>query len=40
MVGMYVVPRGMEKIIDYLKKRYHNKPMFVLENGKSIFVIL
>jgi len=33
MEGMYVVPRGMEKIIDYLKKRYHNKPMFVLENG-------
>ncbi|XP_057506573.1 probable inactive beta-glucosidase 14 [Actinidia eriantha] len=23
----------MEEIIDYLKKRYQNKPMFVLENG-------
>ncbi|KAI8552640.1 hypothetical protein RHMOL_Rhmol06G0282200 [Rhododendron molle] len=33
MEGMYVVPRGMEKIIEYLKKRYHNKPTFVLENG-------
>ncbi|KAF5930157.1 hypothetical protein HYC85_031030 [Camellia sinensis] len=33
MDGLYIVPRGMEKIIDYLKKRYHNKPIFVLENG-------
>ncbi|XP_059456055.1 beta-glucosidase 4-like [Corylus avellana] len=23
----------MEKIIDYIKKRYNNKPMFVTENG-------
>ncbi|GMY31724.1 beta-glucosidase 18-like [Fagus crenata] len=29
----FVVPRGMEKIIDYVKKRYNNKPMFVTENG-------
>ncbi|KAI8006204.1 Beta-glucosidase 18 [Camellia lanceoleosa] len=33
MVGMYVVPRGMEEIIDYVKERYQNKPIFVLENG-------
>ncbi|XP_057460635.1 beta-glucosidase 18-like isoform X2 [Actinidia eriantha] len=33
MVGMYIVPRGMEEIIDYIKERYHNKPIFVLENG-------
>ncbi|GMP65722.1 hypothetical protein CsSME_00026402 [Camellia sinensis var. sinensis] len=24
---------GMEEIIDYVKKRYQNKPIFVLENG-------
>lgn len=28
-----VVPYGMEKIIDFLKTRYNNKPMFVTENG-------
>ncbi|XP_058218324.1 beta-glucosidase 18-like [Rhododendron vialii] len=33
MAGFYVVPRGMEEIIDYLKERYPNKPIFVLENG-------
>ncbi|XP_009378490.2 beta-glucosidase 18 isoform X1 [Pyrus x bretschneideri] len=31
----FVVPRGMEKIIDYLKRRYNNLPMFVTENGYS-----
>ncbi|THG07734.1 hypothetical protein TEA_026674 [Camellia sinensis var. sinensis] len=36
MVGMYVVPRGMEEIIDYVKKRYQNKPIFVLENVKDL----
>lgn len=30
----FVVPEGMEKIIDYVKKRYNNKPMFVTENGE------
>ncbi|PSS16204.1 Beta-glucosidase [Actinidia chinensis var. chinensis] len=32
MPVFFVVPEGMEEIIDYLKKRYLNKPMFVLEN--------
>ncbi|KAG5546298.1 hypothetical protein RHGRI_018463 [Rhododendron griersonianum] len=31
----FVVPRGMEEIVNYLKDRYHNKPMYVLENGYS-----
>ncbi|KAK4484881.1 hypothetical protein RD792_007481 [Penstemon davidsonii] len=31
----YVVPEGMEEIVEYIKKRYHNKPMFVTENGYS-----
>uniref|UniRef100_A0A5B7AKE1 Putative beta-glucosidase 18 isoform X1 n=1 Tax=Davidia involucrata TaxID=16924 RepID=A0A5B7AKE1_DAVIN len=38
MTGMptfFVVPRGMEEIIEYVKKRYHNMPMFVTENGYS-----
>ncbi|CAK9183047.1 unnamed protein product [Ilex paraguariensis] len=34
MPRFYVVPRGMEEIVDYVKKRYHNKPMFVTENGE------
>lgn len=31
---MYVVPDGMEKIMDYLKERYDNVPMYVTENGE------
>ncbi|KAL6314521.1 hypothetical protein AAG906_026857 [Vitis piasezkii] len=31
----YVVPSGLEKLIDYLKTRYNNKPIFVTENGLS-----
>ncbi|PWA31575.1 glycoside hydrolase family 1 [Artemisia annua] len=30
-----VVPRGFGEVINYLKKRYNNKPMFVTENGYS-----
>ncbi|XP_050247456.1 beta-glucosidase 18-like [Quercus robur] len=33
MPRFFVVPEGMEKIIDHVKKRYNNKPMFVTENG-------
>ncbi|KAI4333705.1 hypothetical protein L6164_018478 [Bauhinia variegata] len=28
----FVVPRGMEKTVNYLKIRYHNMPMFITEN--------
>ncbi|CAK9179500.1 unnamed protein product [Ilex paraguariensis] len=35
MPAFFVVPRGMEEIVNYLKNRYHNKPMFVTENGYS-----
>nr|GMD51400.1 beta-glucosidase 18-like [Ipomoea batatas] len=31
----YVVPSGIEKIVDYIKERYHNNPMFILESGYS-----
>ncbi|XP_014492159.1 beta-glucosidase 18 [Vigna radiata var. radiata] len=31
----FVVPRGLEKIVDYIKIRYHNKPMYITENGYS-----
>ncbi|PWA79831.1 hypothetical protein CTI12_AA202640 (chloroplast) [Artemisia annua] len=30
-----VVPNGIGEMIDYLKKRYDNKPMFITENGYS-----
>ncbi|XP_076883158.1 beta-glucosidase 18-like [Bidens hawaiensis] len=30
---MRVVPRGIGEMIEYLKERYGNKPMFVTENG-------
>ncbi|XP_059283976.1 beta-glucosidase 18-like isoform X2 [Lycium ferocissimum] len=33
MPGSYVVPQGMEEIVDYVKKRYNNMPIFVTENG-------
>ncbi|KAI3708428.1 hypothetical protein L2E82_37597 [Cichorium intybus] len=33
--SLRVVPRGIGEVIDYLKARYHNKPMFVTENGYS-----
>ncbi|KAI5605495.1 hypothetical protein BDE02_01G356100 [Populus trichocarpa] len=31
----FVVPEGMEKIVNYMKERYNNMPMFVTENGFS-----
>ncbi|KAL8195506.1 hypothetical protein R6Q57_025909 [Mikania cordata] len=30
-----VVPRGIGEVVEYLKKRYDNKPMFITENGYS-----
>ncbi|KAL1815367.1 hypothetical protein ACET3Z_017941 [Daucus carota] len=33
MERFFVVPEGMEKIINYLKNRYNNMPMYVTENG-------
>ncbi|KAJ9551913.1 hypothetical protein OSB04_015958 [Centaurea solstitialis] len=33
--GLYVVPRGMEGIVNHIKIRYNNKPMFITENGMS-----
>uniref|UniRef100_F6H271 Beta-glucosidase 18 n=1 Tax=Vitis vinifera TaxID=29760 RepID=F6H271_VITVI len=35
MRRFFIVPRGMEKIIEYVKERYNNMPMFVTENGYS-----
>ncbi|XP_054777314.1 beta-glucosidase 46-like isoform X2 [Prosopis cineraria] len=32
-VGWCVYPRGMEKVITYVKDRYNNIPMFITENG-------
>ncbi|KAK7401838.1 hypothetical protein VNO78_13642 [Psophocarpus tetragonolobus] len=34
MRRFFVVPRGMEKIVDYMKIRYHNIPMYITENGE------
>lgn len=31
--GFFVVPGAMEKIVDYIKIRYHNMPMYITENG-------
>ncbi|KAI3708441.1 hypothetical protein L2E82_37610 [Cichorium intybus] len=33
--GVYVVPRGMEEIVNHIKIRYDNKPMYITENGYS-----
>ncbi|KAL0283982.1 UNVERIFIED_CONTAM: Beta-glucosidase 18 [Sesamum angustifolium] len=35
MSRFFVVPRGLEDIVNYIKDRYHNKPMMVTENGYS-----
>ncbi|KAH7512519.1 hypothetical protein FEM48_Zijuj12G0099200 [Ziziphus jujuba var. spinosa] len=35
MKTFFVVPRGMKKIVNYLKERYNNMPIFVTENGYS-----
>ncbi|KAL2331449.1 hypothetical protein Fmac_019030 [Flemingia macrophylla] len=31
----FVVPRGFEKLLEYIKIRYHNIPMYITENGYS-----
>ncbi|KAK8524347.1 hypothetical protein V6N12_029213 [Hibiscus sabdariffa] len=33
LVWLNVYPQGMEKIVTYLKEKYHNIPMIVTENG-------
>ncbi|KAF3442120.1 hypothetical protein FNV43_RR16036 [Rhamnella rubrinervis] len=35
MKRFFVVPSALEKVIDYLKHRYNNIPIFVTENGYS-----
>ncbi|XP_076883141.1 putative inactive beta-glucosidase 14 [Bidens hawaiensis] len=34
MKGSYVVPRGMEEIVNLIKIRYNNTPMFITEIGR------
>ncbi|GAB4830908.1 hypothetical protein Ancab_004936 [Ancistrocladus abbreviatus] len=33
MSWMHVYPEGMEKMVNYMKDRYNNTPMFITENG-------
>ncbi|KAF5814887.1 putative beta-glucosidase [Helianthus annuus] len=33
--SLRVVPRGIGEVVEYLKERYDNKPMFITENGYS-----
>ncbi|CAI9089150.1 OLC1v1023660C1 [Oldenlandia corymbosa var. corymbosa] len=33
MMSCYVVPRGIGELVDYMKNRYHNKLIFITENG-------
>ncbi|KAI3498891.1 hypothetical protein L1887_34677 [Cichorium endivia] len=33
---LYVYPQGMEKMVNYLKNRYNNIPMFITENGLGV----
>ncbi|GER54520.1 beta glucosidase 11 [Striga asiatica] len=35
MPRFFVVPRGMEDIVAYVRERYQNKPMIITENGYS-----
>lgn len=36
--GISVVPRGMEKIVNYVMERYNNIPMYITENGEFFLV--
>lgn len=36
---MSVVPRGMEEIVDYVKERYNNIPMYITENGEFFLLL-
>lgn len=31
---LYVYPQGMNKIVTYIKERFHNIPMYITENGE------
>ncbi|PIA30694.1 hypothetical protein AQUCO_05400061v1 [Aquilegia coerulea] len=33
--SFFVVPEGLEMLVEYLKTRYNNKPMFLLEHGMA-----
>ncbi|XP_071905309.1 beta-glucosidase 18-like [Coffea arabica] len=33
MFQTFIVPRGIKEIVDYAKKRYPDKPVFIVENG-------
>ncbi|KAK9268749.1 hypothetical protein L1049_000510 [Liquidambar formosana] len=35
MPRFFIVPRGLEKIMNYVKERYNNQPIYVTENGYS-----
>lgn len=35
-----IYPNGMEKIVNYMKERYNNIPMFITENGKKFVVFM
>lgn len=37
--GISVVPRGMEKVVNYVKERYNNIPMYITENGEFFFYV-
>uniref|UniRef100_A0ACD5UTA2 Uncharacterized protein n=1 Tax=Avena sativa TaxID=4498 RepID=A0ACD5UTA2_AVESA len=34
LAGFYDVPEGMEKILEYVNKRYGNTPIYITENGE------
>lgn len=38
MPTFYVVPRGLEMMVNYIKERYNNMPMFLTENGTSYHI--
>ncbi|XP_039154751.1 beta-glucosidase 18 [Eucalyptus grandis] len=37
MSDFFIVPRGIEGIVTYVKERYNNTPMFITENGYAQF---
>lgn len=37
---LYVVPWGIRKLLNYVKEKYHNPPIYITENGIILFQLI
>lgn len=35
-IWLYIVPRGMRSLMNYVKNRYNSPPIYITENGKDM----